>query len=157
MKKILQSIMLLVSIALNVWGICSLLYINGVIDISLLSYLDSMRLILKYVIVVATMACGIMLFSAYAGTLKRRLRNILSISGCVYSTILTIPLLLTFVLSFVVMQGIEVPLVTDITRELQSIFTTETWQYVIFSAGTLMGIIFMAVPILMTVKTVKKR
>lgn len=154
-KKILQTAMLIVSLLLNVWGILSLLYVNGLCDIGFLGYYDGLRLIVKYVIIVVIMACGIELFSAFATTFKGKLKNGLSIGCCAYSTVLTIPLFLTFVGCFFIKHGIELPMVGDIARDLMDIFKGDALQYTIFTLGMLLGIIFLAVPIIMTYMTVK--
>ena len=152
-KKIAQGVMLVVSVALNIWGLLSLLQTIGT-DVGL-NYLDGLRLLVRYVVVVITMACGIMLLSYFAGTLKGKAKNILSIAVCTYSTILTIPLFLTFVCCFAVASGHPVPMVNEICYELQDIFHPEGVQYLIFFLGSIMGIIFLAVPILSTYCTVK--
>lgn len=52
----------------------------------------------KYIIVIVTMACGIMLFSNVAITLEdRKLRNGLTIGITTFSTILTVPLVYVFI------------------------------------------------------------
>ncbi|MEG1536445.1 MAG: hypothetical protein RR416_05710 [Clostridia bacterium] len=155
-KKILRWFILAFSIIMNVWGILSLLYTTGLVKVGFLSYLEPLRLILKYVVVVITMALGIMSFTTlFANMFQPKTRNILAIAGTAYSTILTIPLFLTFIGCFFAINGIEVPLAGDIARELQDIFKTTGMQYVIFTLGTIMGAVFLAVPILMTVLTVK--
>ena len=152
-KKVAQGVILAISVALNIWGLLSLLQTIGN-DVGL-NYLNGLRLLVRYVVVVITMASGIMLLSYFAGTLKRKAKNILSIAVCTYSTILTIPLFLTFICCFAVASGHPVPMVNEICYELQDIFHPEGVQYLIFFLGSVMGIIFLAVPILSTYCTVK--
>lgn len=152
-KKVAQGVILAISVALNIWGLLSLLQTIGN-DVGL-NYLNGLRLLVRYVVVVITMASGIMLLSYFAGTLKGKAKNILSIAVCTYSTILTIPLFLTFVCCFAVASGHPVPMVNEICYELQDIFHPEGVQYLIFFLGSVMGIIFLAVPILSTYCTVK--
>lgn len=152
-KKIIQGVILAVSIALNIWGILSLIQTTG--GAVGLNYLNNLRLLVRYVIVVITMACGIMLLSYFAGTLPGKAKNILSIAVCTYSTILTIPLFLTFVLCFAVASGTPIPMVNEICAEFTDIFHPAGVQYLIFFLGSIMGIIFLAVPIISTYCTVK--
>ena len=152
-KKVAQGVILAISVALNIWGLLSLLQTIGN-DVGL-NYLNGLRLLVRYVVVVITMASGIMLLSYFAGTLKGKAKNILSIAVCTYSTILTRPLFLTFICCFAVASGHPVPMVNEICYELQDIFHPEGVQYLIFFLGSVMGIIFLAVPILSTYCTVK--
>ena len=156
-KKIaLQTSMAVISVLLNIWGLLSLLHTIQVFNVPFLAYLDNLRLLLKYVVIVITMACGIMLFARFATTFKGKVKNTLAIINCTYSTILTLPLFGTFVGCFWAMKGINVPMVSDICNEFMDIFKSTGLQYFIFIAGTIMGIAFLAVPIWMTVQTVKK-
>ncbi len=157
-KKItLQVIMATVSVILNIWGLLSLMYTIDAFKVPFLSYLDNLRLLLKYVVIVVTMAPGIMLFAQFATTFEGKVKNTLAIINCTYSTILTLPLFGTFVGCFWAMKGINVPMVSDICNEFMDIFKTTGLQYLIFILGTIMGIVFLAVPILMTIKTVKQK
>ena len=56
------------------------------------------NILAKYIIVILTMACGIMLFSNVAVTLDdRKLRNGLTIGVTTFSTVLTVPLVYVFI------------------------------------------------------------
>ena len=56
------------------------------------------NILAKYIIVILTMACGIMLFSNVAITLEdKKLRNGLTIGITVFSTVLTVPLVYVFI------------------------------------------------------------
>ncbi len=59
------------------------------------------NILAKYIIVILTMACGIMLFSNVAVTIERKkLRNGLTIGITAFSTVLTLPLVYVFVAIF---------------------------------------------------------
>ena len=158
-KQLTQAAMILVAAGLNIWGILTLLQTLGA-DVGL-SYIDSIHnLVVKYVVVVATMACGIMLMSAAAGTFAGKVKNVFSIVVCAYSTIMTIPLFLAFILMIPVAAGASLPafldeMVRDIVVAFQSFLGTGGVQYLIYSLGIVMGAVFLAVPILSTYFTVK--
>ncbi len=158
-KQLTQAAMILVAAGLNIWGILTLLQTLGA-DVGL-SYIDSIpNLVVKYVVVVATMACGIMLMSAAAGTFAGKVKNVFSIVVCAYSTIMTIPLFLAFILMIPVAAGASLPafldeMVRDIVVAFQSFLGTGGVQYLIYSLGIVMGAVFLAVPILSTYFTVK--
>lgn len=59
------------------------------------------NILAKYIIVILTMACGIMLFSNVAVTIEqKKLRNGLTIGITAFSTVLTLPLVYVFVAVF---------------------------------------------------------
>lgn len=59
------------------------------------------NILAKYIIVILTMACGIMLFSNVAVTIEqKKLRNGLTIGITAFSTVLTLPLVYVFVAIF---------------------------------------------------------
>ena len=156
MRKYMQATMLVVSVFLNIWGLLTLLNVIKVLDLGAFAYLDKLRLLLQYVVVVVNMSAGILLFSAWANTLSGKAKNTWLITNCTYSTILTIPLAYTFIGCFFYMAGINLPMVADIALELMDIFKSNGVRYLIYSLGTLMGIVFLAVPIMSTVINVKK-
>lgn len=158
-KKIMQAVMIIVAAGLNVWGLLTLCQTIG-IDVGLTYISNISNLIARYVVVVVTMAAGIMLMSAAAGTFKGKVKNVFSITVCVYSTVLTIPLFLAFILCIPIAAGTTFPqfiddMVRDICYSFQDIFGTGWVQYLIYVLGTIMGAIFLAVPILSTYFTVK--
>ncbi len=158
-KKIIQAVMITVAAGLNVWGLLTLAQTTGA-DVGLTYISNIPNLIARYVIVVVTMAAGIMLMSAAAGTFKGKVKNVFSIAVCVYSTILTIPLFLAFILCIPIAAGATFPefidaMVRDICYSFQDIFGKGWLQYLIYVLGTIMGAIFLAVPILSTYFTVK--
>ena len=158
-KRILQGVLLAVGIVFNIWGILTLIQTAGHdAGISVgLTYMDGIpHIIHKYVIVVILMMIGILSLSNWAAQLTGKKRNVLSIVFCAYSTILTIPLFLTFVLCFFVACGVfSWDMVDMICLDLMDIFGTPGAYYTIFTLGTLMGAVFLAVPIISTYCTVK--
>lgn len=154
MKKYLRWVVLILSLALEVMGILSLLYISKIASFGFLAFYDNVRLIIRYVIAIVFMAGGIISFTVFAGMFDGKPKNVLSISCTVYSTILTIPLLYVFVGLFFA-ANIKLPLVSDVYPEFIDIFKTTVLQNVIYSLGVLMSLIFIAVPIISTVLTVK--
>ena len=158
-KRILQGVLLTVGIIFNIWGILTLIQTAGHdAGISVgLTYMDGIpHIIHKYVIVVIMMMIGILSLSNWAALLEGKRKNVLSIVFCAYSTILTIPLFLTFVLCFFVASGVfSWDMVDMICFDLIDIFGTPGAYYTIFALGTLMGAVFLAVPIISTYCTVK--
>ena len=158
-KRILQGVLLTVGIIFNIWGILTLIQTAGHdAGISVgLTYMDGIpHIIHKYVIVVIMMMIGILSLSNWAAQLEGKKKNVLSIVFCAYSTILTIPLFLTFVLCFFVASGVfSWDMVDMICFALIDIFGTPGAYYTIFALGTLMGAVFLAVPIISTYCTVK--
>ena len=158
-KRVIQGVLLAVGIAFNIWGLLTLVQTAGHdAGISVgLTYLDKIpHIIHKYVIVVITMMIGILSLSNWAAQLSGKKRNVLSIILCAYSTILTIPLFLTFILCFFRAGGIlDFDMVNMIADDMMDIFKTPGAYYTIFVLGSLMGAVFLAVPILSTYCTVK--
>lgn len=161
MKKVLDWILIILSLAGNVFGILSLLTLTGAANIfGFLLNFD--HILYGYIIVVASMTIGIMSFNIFAGRRKGAAKVILSIGITTYSTILTIPLFLTFVLCLIQKMGVKFTgfiegFVKPIYDDLISIFTPNWAQYLIFIGGIILGAIFLAVPIVMCVKSLKPK
>lgn len=154
MKKYLRWVVLIISLAFEVMGVLSLLYISKIANFGFLAFYDNVRLIVRYIIAIVFMAGGIISFTLFAGMFDGKAKNVLSIGCTTYSTILTIPLLYVFVGLFFA-NKVNLPLVSDVYPEFIDIFKTSTLQYVIYALGVIMSLIFIAVPILSTVLTVK--
>lgn len=154
-KKVIQGVMLTIAIIFNIIGIMSLLTVSKIAPIPFLKFYSNLNLIVAYIILIVFMSIGIMTFTAWAGTLAGKKKNIFSIGACTYSTILTIPLLITFILCFFAVNNTNMPMVGEITVAFMNVFKTRGLQYFIFAAGVLMSIIFLAVPIFSTYLTVK--
>ncbi len=158
-KKILQSVMIIVAALFIVLGILSVVQATGS-DVGLTYISKISNMILRYVVVIVTNAIGIMLMSYAAGTFEGKLKNIFSIAVCAYSTLMTIPLFMAFILMFPVGAGATLPaflddMVRDIVVAFQQLVGGDGWQYVIYTLGTLMGAVFLAFPIFSTYCTVK--
>ncbi|MDE5911670.1 MAG: hypothetical protein K2H24_04995 [Clostridia bacterium] len=159
-KKIIkQSVMIAVAAVFIVLGIMSIVQATG--SNAGLGYISAIpNIILRYVVVIVTNAIGIMLMSAAAGTFEGKVKTIFSIAVCVYSTIMTIPLFMAFILMYPVGAGATLPdfldsMVREIVVAFQNLVGNNGWQHVIYTLGTIMGAIFLAVPILSTYCTVK--
>lgn len=157
-KKVVQAVMITVAAALNVWGILSLLQTIGT-KVGL-DYIDKIpNIIGRYALVIVTMSLGIMLMSAAAGSFNGKVKNVFSIVVCAYSTVMTIPLFVSFVLMIPVAADVELPqFLSEMVGAICQAFKDlvgESGQYVIYVLGILMSIIFLAVPIFSTYCTVK--
>ena len=159
-KKIIkQSVMIAVAAVFIILGILSIIQATG--SNAGLGYISAIpNVILKYAVVIITNAIGIMLMSTAAGTFEGKVKNIFSITVCAYSTIMTVPLFLAFVLMFPVGAGSTLPqFLDDMVREIviafQDLLGNNGWQFVIYTLGVIMGAIFLAFPILTTYCTVK--
>ena len=161
-KKIIkQSVMIAVAAVFIILGILSIVQATG--SNAGLGYISAIpNVILKYAVVIITNAIGIMLMSTAAGTFEGKVKNIFSITVCAYSTVMTVPLLLAFILMFPVGAGSTLPaFLDDMVREIVVAFQklvggNNGWQYVIYVLGVIMSLIFLAFPILTTYCTVKE-
>lgn len=160
-KKIIkQIVMIAAATVFIILGILSIIQATG--SNAGLGYISAIpNVILKYAVVIITNAIGIMLMSTSAGTFEGKVKNIFSIAVCAYSTIMTVPLLLAFVLMFPVGAGSTLPaFLDDMVREIvvsfQDLVGNNGWQFVIYTLGVIMSVIFLAVPILSTYCTVKE-
>lgn len=154
-----QTVMITVAALFIILGILSIIQATG--SDAGLAYISKIgNVILRYVVVIVTNAIGIMLMSAAAGTFKGKVKNVFSISVCVYSTIMTVPLFLAFVLMFPAAAGASLPaFLNDMVGEIVVAFAKifkGGWQYLIYFLGTLMSVVFLAVPIISTYCTVKE-
>lgn len=115
----------------------------------------------RYIIVILTMATGIMLFSNISTTIKdKKLRNSLTIAITVFSTILTIPLLYVFIAIFFAEKGIigpigEIMMIEKIIQGFKSWFGNGNIIYVIYVFMLILSIIFITVPLLTGILTLK--
>ena len=169
-KKLkIQLCLFAVSVLLNIWGIMSILQTGMGVNVGL-TYLDKIKdfhIIICYVIIVVTMAIGIMSISINAGQLddKKWMKG-LTIGVTAYSTVLTVPLLLAFIcfaaypLNAGANYGTGLGEFLDgmfgtIAKDLGTIFGPESLGghgsngllMTIYVLGILMSIIFLAFPI----------
>lgn len=160
-KETVQISLLAVSVILIVFGLLFVVTASKIAPVFPAFY-DIEHMLVQYIIVIITMASGIMLFSNVAATLEnKKLKNGLTIGITAFSTVLTLPLLYVFLACFPAMNGMFGPvgdfMVKDIFADFQTIFTTEGAQIAIFIAGTLLSIVFLAVPLLTGVLTVRDK
>lgn len=165
-KKLkIQLALFAVSIAFNIWGICSIIEVAGFAKFPGLDYLLKIKdwhILVDYVIIVITMAIGIMSASINAGNLdNQKWMKRLTIGITAYSTVLTVPLLLAFICFIPTIAGANLGAFIDemfgvIAWDFLAIFKNKTLTNVIFVLGILMSIVFLAVPILSAVVTLKK-
>ena len=159
-KKIIkQSVMIAVAALFIILGILSIVQATG--SNAGLGYISAIpNIILRYVVVIVTNAIGIMLMSTAAGTFEGKVKTVFAIAVCVYSTIMTVPLFMAFILMYPVGAGATLPdfldsMVREIVVAFQALVGNNGWQHVIYTLGAIMGAIFLAVPILSTYCTVK--
>lgn len=119
------------------------------------------NVLLRYIIVIVTMSCGIMLFSNAAARLSnKKLRNGLSIGITVFATILTVPLVYVFIAIFFAHNGMvgpvgEVMMLNQIVDGFVEWFDDGAFVYVVYVFMLILSIVFIAVPIITCVQTCK--
>ena len=178
-KKLkIQLSLFVVAILFNIWGILSILQVGIGINVGL-TYLDKIKdfhIILCYVIIVITMAIGIMGASINAGQLDNiKMLKGLTIGITTYSTVLTIPLLLAFVCFVVYPTNVDLAVYGSglgefidgmfgtIAKDLGTIFGPKEWGgfgskgllITVYILGIIMSIAFLAVPIISAVQAIK--
>lgn len=158
----LQLALFIGAIIFNIWGILSIVHVNAWADIGL-KYLDAIdHIFFKYVIIVVTMAIGIMSFSITSGTLKGPKMRPLLIGVTAYSTVLTVPLLMAFICFIITFAGTTLPAFLDemfgvIAWDIYDLLgNNNTLTYIAYIAGVLMSIVFLGFPILSAYLTLKK-
>jgi hypothetical protein len=115
----------------------------------------------RYIIVIATMATGIMLFSnAAAAVEKKKLRNGLTLGITVFSTVLTIPLVYVFAAIFGAEKGVIDPVgvimkIDKICEGFRAWFGGGAFLYVIYVFMLILSIVFIAFPLVTGVLTLK--
>ena len=116
----------------------------------------------KYIIVIVTMATGIMMFSNVALQFEnKKLRNGLTIGITTFSTVLTVPLVYVFVAIFVYhSKGIMGPVgklmaVHRIEEGFIAWFGNGTFLWVIYAFMLVLSIVFITVPLISGILAVK--
>jgi hypothetical protein len=156
-----QAVLLALSVVLIVFGLLFVLTAARIVPVFPAFYNIS-HLILQYVIVIATMSAGIMLFANVAAGIKNKnLRNGMTLGITVFASILTLPLVYVFVSLFPAMNGrydaFGEFMVKDVALDFQSVFRSDALQYGIYTLGTLLSVVFLAEPILSCVLTLKNK
>jgi hypothetical protein len=155
-----QIIMLTVSILLNIFGITSILYLNGISIIPWRFYdaITDVNLLFSYIFVLVSMGGGIGLFTAFAASFEdKKRRDGLSIGIAVYATVLTLPLVYTFIGAFFV-AALDIPLfmADDVADAAIKLLTHGGLYYTFFALGTVIAIVALIFPILTAYTTVKE-
>ena len=116
------------------------------------------NILAKYIIVILTMACGIMLFSNVAVTLEdRKLRNGLTIGVTTFSTVLTVPLVYVFI-AILPYAGNPVPFeqlnALDAIMRMDLIYQG-AFMWVVLVFMLLLSIVFITFPLVTGILAVK--
>ena len=125
------------------------------------------NILAKYIIVILTMACGIMLFSNVGITVEdRKLRNGLTIGITAFSTVLTVPLVYVFI---AIMPYAADPLPFEQLNPVDAIMRTDrlyegfvAWfghgapMWVVLVVMLILSLVFITFPLLTGILAVKK-
>ena len=120
------------------------------------------NVLVRYIIVILTMATGIMTFSNVSALYSDlKVRKVLNIAITAFSTVLTVPLVYVFVAIFFAKAGKigpvgEVMMLDRIVEGFVSWFGDGAFLYVVFAFMLVLSIVFIAVPIVSCVNVVKK-
>ncbi len=162
-NKIVISLMVL-SVAIIIIGILFLLNAmqENPEDGFFPAFCNISNLLGKYIIVIVTMATGIMMFSNVALQFEnKKLRNGLTIGITTFSTVLTVPLVYVFVAIFVYhSKGIMGPVgklmaVHRIEEGFIAWFGNGTFLWVIYAFMLVLSIVFITVPLISGILAVK--
>ena len=125
------------------------------------------NILAKYIIVILTMACGIMLFSNVGITVEdRKLRNGLTIGITAFSTVLTVPLVYVFIaimpyaadpLPFEQLNPVDAIMRTDrIYEGFVDWFGDGALMWVVLVVMLILSLVFITFPLLTGILAVKK-
>lgn len=125
------------------------------------------NILAKYIIVIVTMACGIMLFSNVGITVEdRKLRNGLTIGITAFSTVLTVPLVYVFIaimpyaadpLPFEQLNPVDAIMRTDrIYEGFVAWFGDGALMWVVLVVMLILSLVFITFPLLTGILAVKK-
>ncbi len=149
------------SFLLIIFGIMFLLSAAEIAPI--FTFFKSMdNVLVRYIIVILTMASGIMLFSNAAANLSNiKLRRSLSIGITTFSTILTVPLVYVFIAIFFAHNGKvgpvgEIMMLSRIAEGFVEWFGNGAFIYVVYTFMLILSFVFIAVPIITCISTLKK-
>lgn len=156
-----RSLLFALSIALILLGI--LFLINAMEAARIFpAFYDISNVLAKYIVVIATMAAGIMLFSNLATTIEEdKQRNGLTLFITIFSTVLTLPLVYVFIAIFPAYAANKIGPVGEIMT-LQKIvdgfvawFGSGAFIYVVFVFMLILSLIFLAFPLFTGILTLK--
>lgn len=152
--------LLVVSIVLIIFGIMFLLTAAELVPVFEVLY-GIENILGRYIIVILTMASGIMMFSTVAATLEKEgIRNNLTLGITIFSTLLTVPLVYVFVAIFFAERGIidpvgEILMIANISEGFKAWFGDGTFLYIVYAFMLFLSIIFITVPLLTGYLTLK--
>ena len=157
----IRSCLFALSIALIVLGI--LFLINAMEAARIFpAFFDINNVLAKYIVVIITMACGIMLFSNLATQIEQdKLRNGLTIGITTFSTVLTVPLVYVFIAIFPLkatgkMGPVgQIMTLDKILAGFEEWFGSGAFLYVVLVFMLLLSIVFISFPLLTGVLAVK--
>ena len=156
-----RSCLFALAIALIVLGILFLLNAMETARIFPAFY-DISNVLAKYIVVIITMACGIMLFSNLATRIEQdKLRNGLTIGITTFSTVLTVPLVYVFIAIFPLKAAGAMGPVGKIMALDRILAGFEAWfgggafLYVVLVVMLLLSIVFISFPLLTGILAVK--
>lgn len=158
-KERIQLLLCAVAVVIIIFGLMFMLTAAKLVSIFPAFY-SIKHILVQYIIVIGTMALGIMTFSNVSARIDdTKKRNILTIIITAFSTVLTLPLLYVFIALFPAMHGKIGPvgeiMVKDVALDFQAIFPSHGVQYLIYSLGVVMAIVFLAFPLITGILTVK--
>lgn len=160
-KKAFISVLLTTAVILIIIGLLFLLTAAEIVPVFDFMY-DIGNILGRYVIVIVTMAAGIMLFSNISATINNdKLRNGLLIGITAFSTVLTVPLVYVFVAIFFAQNGIIGPVggsvmsIDKIVQGFNQIFGGGAFVYIIYSIMLVVSLIFIAFPLFTGILNIK--
>ncbi len=108
----------------------------------------------RYLIVIGTMSCGIMLFSNVALTIEDgKLRNGLTLGITIFAFVLTLPLVYVFIAIFPANEGImgfvgrEIMMLDTIVAGFHGWFGNGAFVYVVYAFMLVVSIVFLLEPL----------
>lgn len=159
-KKIVLGLLFGISSLLIVLGVLFLLSAAEIAPI-IKGFYGISNVLVRYIIVIVTMAVGIMTFSNAASRLRnRKARNGVTIAITTFSTILTVPLVYVFIAIFFAQNGIvgpvgEIMMLGRIAEGFHAWFGNGGFVYVVYVFMLLLSIVFICVPLFTCVLTCK--
>ena len=156
-----RSCLFALSIALIVLG---LLFLVNAMEAARIfpAFYDIENVLAKYIVVIITMACGIMLFSNLSTQIEQdKLRNGLTIGITTFSTVLTVPLVYVFIAIFPLkatgkMGPVgQIMTLDKILAGFEAWFGSGAFLYVVLVFMLLLSIVFISFPLLTGVLAVK--
>ena len=166
-RKVLFAIGYILAFVSETIGILSIITVGRIGGANILHFYDGLidiNLILAYVVVIVFMSIGILLFSNLSARLTDiKWRKRLTIGITVYAFILTLPLVYVFLACFADPTGAcatPIPMVNEEPANVPRAFYEMVQGnmqalYTIYFFGTVMSLIFLAVPLHDGVKVVK--